>query len=1404
MIELHLTRTIFGEHDAQKHRSTEAQKHRHSRLTWVACFVGLSLSFAWSGDANPKIINLSDPVMIEPAPIDHIRDATLMCGLEPDAFGFIPQAQITISHLQAGRASDSYCTVDKTAGYCWGGSTIRNYSVQAQADFTVTCKNRVSYSGSLIWKQYKGKCNQTYAEIKGVFNSVSDFTEDALNSPFSALGYLPGEISIPGVSGNNCPEGTAVEVVSLTDPTKFDPKTGTFKFSGFGAVQRIPMELIAWGAEDRKTPLGYNERILKLPPPAKGVNTLSRPILFIHGINDQHKVWGIEEAKEKDLTTWKQGLVKAYLPGSAPDIIANSYRLQTSIDENINPQDWKINDNGIFFFNGNTKDANWGAVPIDPQWTTTAGGVGQSQQLYSKVEEILNLWYGDAWKTNMTLQIDLVAHSMGGLLVRDMLIHATAAGGTSAANPCNHIRKVVTIGTPHQGSMLSTPMELIPEDYSGLRNFKEKLNSEENKANKLFEVKIDDGFIEGLGKTFVGTCQTASDWNETVPVLGWLGGTVVGLLTGPWTDVRFKLSGGYLGDYHAKFTIDPVAAHSFVWNGDLETFAGEAGAGIQAETRKRLEDLAYSEMLARTGSPLILRLNQVAPNRPNGTPMTIVPLYSDDVSPLEEALIKNLGHAGTKACDSDSKLSKEPGCFAAEDYIESMAKKETNDWDLVDVSLDGDFFKTMAKVRDQWFKKGDIAVEAESQKYSEKVPGFIYDIKTPREFKIHRSYRSSSIEKMVVHGGIPDMDGIPIAREAEMGNDIFCALDEYCSANIVNGDPIRLIDQVLAMAMSLPDANGVAQSTTVQTATVTVQGNFDVSTTSVPSGDAQGVVVLDANNQMVATVGANVAGSLFNGSTIFGSFGRVPSFRMVRSGNILTITAISQDGQTLAQSFTVSTAGNLKIGSFTTGVSSQIPMLVASQIQLVNPAKQQPPAQIPDSRTAEDSGVLVMHRESRGLETNVSKPRILLVNREEQAIHGFKLYYYFTADPARNPVAVADWAPSQSVTTEALGGDQFRMVVDGSNVTLQPHLMFPANDGDQFRIFYQKDNSSWYLWDDWSENHNYGLPKANDKIVVTDLTGRVLWGHAPDLTVATQPSTVAPKVALQSKDQGIHEGNVSKPEVQVTNTGSVPIKNFHVEYYFRIDAGKVMAPPEKWPAVEQATPTVRHIGGSLWVLDWYFNQYSLYPGESINSGMVGLHYNPYSDWNKSDDPSYMANGDWARNANLVLRLEDGSILQGQVPEIGDIGEVTPPEPPIPTAPSNADLEVRMRDESDWVNLKPRFTVTNNSAVAVSGFNLGFDYRTENGFVPVLVQPLWWAPGCQGQNAQVSADLWRVTLICTSLDVKPGQSWPDQTGATFGVHDTNWSHWLVSNDPCMVGITGSMSKAQVQVSNVQAR
>ena len=69
-----------------------------------------------------------------------------------------------------------------------------------------------------------------------------------------------------------------------------------------------------------------------------------------------------------------------------------------------------------------------------------------------------------------------------------------------------------------------------------------------------------------------------------------------------------------------------------------------------------------------------------------------------------------------------------------------------------------------------------------------------------------------------------------------------------------------------------------------------------------------------------------------------------------------------------------------------------------------------------------------------------------MANSSDHDIEGFKIAYYFTADPARKPQVEIDY-PKIPVSLENLGGDKWRFVLDASDSDLKAKSNFPNWDG---------------------------------------------------------------------------------------------------------------------------------------------------------------------------------------------------------------------------------------------------------------------------------------------------------------------------------------------------------------------
>ncbi|MGL1901964.1 MAG: hypothetical protein OCC49_07505 [Fibrobacterales bacterium] len=152
--------------------------------------------------------------------------------------------------------------------------------------------------------------------------------------------------------------------------------------------------------------------------------------------------------KEPIITQTYSGDVRGYKKAdNIPDAIGKYYGAFTWVPnayaEQYNLYFDMINENGIEFYDV------YGAYSYPDESTT-----GQARQLWVRVLYVLNEYYGDSWKNDPELTIDIIGHSQGGMIIRKMIAEFS---DPTLENPVNHINHVITVGTPNLGNEWATP-----------------------------------------------------------------------------------------------------------------------------------------------------------------------------------------------------------------------------------------------------------------------------------------------------------------------------------------------------------------------------------------------------------------------------------------------------------------------------------------------------------------------------------------------------------------------------------------------------------------------------------------------------------------------------------------------------------------------------------------------------------------------------------------------------------------------------------------------------------------------------------------------------------------------------------------------------------------------------------
>ena len=188
--------------------------------------------------------------------------------------------------------------------------------------YNVTCLNKLSYEGVQYLfsdpKKIDGSIAQDDDVLKRFKAHVHDFEDKTLDC--------------------------------LNEKGVFYDKTREYRFNNYDVF-------------DRSALIEYWKN-LNVPYPhwvyIPGPSRLSRPVVFVHGLNDDYTTWGVEplvdkgeKGVNKSDEKFQNGLVKSYDNGSAPDILARYL--------NIDNGEKSINHNGIYFFQapGNVENGKW-------------------------------------------------------------------------------------------------------------------------------------------------------------------------------------------------------------------------------------------------------------------------------------------------------------------------------------------------------------------------------------------------------------------------------------------------------------------------------------------------------------------------------------------------------------------------------------------------------------------------------------------------------------------------------------------------------------------------------------------------------------------------------------------------------------------------------------------------------------------------------------------------------------------------------------------------------------------------------------------------------------------------------------------------------------------------------------
>ena len=205
---------------------------------------------------------------------------------------------------------------------------------------------------------------------------------------------------------------------------------------------------------------------------------LPRPILFVHGFTGDMYDFGSrihsEQYPEKSV---------GYDPGSVSETIAHYYGVYYTNATEDESEIIKQNSNGLEYFATDNRNAD------DLEY--------QAEQLYNRVKQVLEEYYGSGWRNNSKASIDLIGMSQGGLTIRQML---TLDSDEGLANPINHINHILTVNTPHYGTewagRADGKPETVTKEFKAIRTVIHNVIESTALSNELYEAITGEGFLE--------------------------------------------------------------------------------------------------------------------------------------------------------------------------------------------------------------------------------------------------------------------------------------------------------------------------------------------------------------------------------------------------------------------------------------------------------------------------------------------------------------------------------------------------------------------------------------------------------------------------------------------------------------------------------------------------------------------------------------------------------------------------------------------------------------------------------------------------------------------------------------------------------------------------------------------
>ncbi|HEX2958167.1 MAG TPA: PA14 domain-containing protein [Chitinispirillaceae bacterium] len=148
------------------------------------------------------------------------------------------------------------------------------------------------------------------------------------------------------------------------------------------------------------------------------------------------------------------------------------------------------------------------------------------------------------------------------------------------------------------------------------------------------------------------------------------------------------------------------------------------------------------------------------------------------------------------------------------------------------------------------------------------------------------------------------------------------------------------------------------------------------------------------------------------------------------------------------------------------------------------------------------------------------------------------------------------------------------------------------------------------------------------------------------LAFVTANIFAATSVKVLSKDEAMGETNISKPRIYIENTGTTTLTYF--DFYYKLTTENYLTPFLEVYYAPGIEVSLLPSGGDYFV-KYHVTGANLAPGKKFPDAdgcIVGLHYNNWGPWDKTNDYSYKPTPTFVENNHISVYI-DGTLIYGE-------------------------------------------------------------------------------------------------------------------------------------------------------------